>query len=712
MKKNALYFGIAALALLVVSCSKGHEIDTLDNQERVTMIDPWTAIDQSPYVIMEKGEGVPIIADLGQTKASMVVNSTYAKVQWSENDSFIMLGWNDYSQVFKVAEYATNTSGERVNFTTLYQTPPAPQHSIFGPSASSIKPGHDSDGDFFGFNIPVIQTAVAGKVKDEYLYSYAQTHFTGSDIDLDDTHHATFKSVLAFVRIRMTGNVVSSVKSITLRGVSSLAGDCVMVPSSDGTPFLTFSRQFVGDVPSPVVTLTGTFAANTDYYFAVAPGAQSSISLVFSDDNGHSITKVASNSVTFSRGAINDIPTIDLGDSFTDTEMATIKWNTATAGAAKPVTIAVIPDGFTAGEMSKYETLANAAMLALFNVEPFKTYKNYFNVYILKVASNESGARISDGTLEEQNRDCYFESTWGKTDYDNMAANEAIISSFVSTKCPDITGGLHTINEVPILVIINDARYGGRCHTSSTGFSYCLAPYTYEGGGISWSYPANEAVSDSNPNQGYHPTPVARFTEVGSNSGNWLNTMVHEFGGHCFSRLADEYWEGTIDKGAASYIDTHRWDNPPYYGVAYGLNVSATYANPGYDDPGKGDPYIKEGWQHLLDKAATLSNTDIRKARIGRFQGGGVSILNRWRSERISCMIDNRFYFSTFQRELIVKRIMTLAGESFNFDSFWNNDVAVDPVRDVVSSPVMGLTDPVPPRPMPLLPPPVFHTDW
>ena len=87
-------------------------------------------------------------------------------------------------------------------------------------------------------------------------------------------------------------------------------------------------------------------------------------------------------------------------------------------------------------------------------------------------------------------------------------------------------------------------------------------------------------------------------------------------------------------------------------------------------------------------------------------------MLNRWRSERVSCMIDNRFYFSTFQRYLIVKRIMSLAGVSMMsgaFDTmFWAKDNPIDPVRDVASSPVMGAPNPVRPRPVPMLPPPHY----
>ena len=77
----------------------------------------------------------------------------------------------------------------------------------------------------------------------------------------------------------------------------------------------------------------------------------------------------------------------------------------------------------------------------------------------MKVASNESGARIYDGTAEEQNKDCYFQSTWEREDYDHMSANANRITSFVKTFCPDLADGSRSINNVPILMLINDDRY-------------------------------------------------------------------------------------------------------------------------------------------------------------------------------------------------------------------------------------------------------------
>lgn len=701
MKKNALFALLAVVPLMVLSCAKEIAVEAPE-QERPTMIDPWTAIDQTPYMKNVAGDAGPLVAGFVQTKAYMEMNGAdnFAKVVWSPGDSFKMYG---YDSGFYGATYTTSGGGEKAIFTPNYSVSPSPQHSIFAPGSGSPMLGHDDNGVFFGLTLPDTQEAVAGKVKDDYIYSYARS--------INQSDNLTFKNIVGLVRFKMSGSAAAAVKSVTLRGATAIAGEFIIMPNSEGIPAISVTKNFGGE-RSATITLSGTFAPDTWYYFAVVPGVQTGLSLVFSDGMGHTTTKIASKTVTFAQGEISDLGTINLGSAFSDPavpDMSTIKFMSATAGAPKPVTLAVIPDGFTSAEMSKYEMLAKSAMNTLFNVEPFKSYKEYFNVYIMKVASNESGARITDGTTAEQNRDCYFESAWGGSTYNDMEANDTKIRDFVNANCPDILDATHTINEVPILLIINDSRYGGICHTSSTGFGYCMAPYTDNGGRLAWSYPSLEAVSDSDPAAGVVETPDSRKAEVGSNAGNWLNTMVHEFGGHCFSKLADEYWYNT-DRGATTYIFEHRYD---YLlgGVPFGLNVSATYLNPGYDDPG--DPaYIKEGWQHLLDNKDALVASNPLYSRIGVFQGGQVSVLNRWRSERVSCMIDNRFYFSTFQRELIVKRIMTLAGAAFDETSFWAKDVPTDPVRDIVSSPVMGVEDPVAPRIMPPLPPPVFHTDW
>lgn len=46
-----------------------------------------------------------------------------------------------------------------------------------------------------------------------------------------------------------------------------------------------------------------------------------------------------------------------------------------------------------------------------------------------------------------------------------------------------------------------------------------------------------------------------------------------------------------------------------------------------------------------------------------------------WRSEYMSCMIDNREYFNSQSRYLIVKRIMDMCGEEFTFEKFLAKDI-------------------------------------
>ena len=208
---------------------------------------------------------------------------------------------------------------------------------------------------------------------------------------------------------------------------------------------------------------------------------------------------------------------------------------------------------------------------------------------------------------------------------------------------------------------------------------------------LAWGYPEITAVSESDPLQGTRATTDEEYAALGINYGDWRNTLVHEFGGHAFSRLNDEYWYDTA-LDPVTEISGHNWPVP------FGLNISATYDSP--------------LWQaDLLDRKASLVQASPLYERLGVFQGGDYSSLNRWRCEKISCMIDNRFYFSMWQREIIVKRIMTLAGGTFNLQSFLALDDPTDPVRDVLVSGAPGAQArnaavvPI----MPPLPPPVLH---
>ena len=692
MSKRILW-AAAALAALV-ACEKSYEEPAASvvpeaEPENAT---PW--ILKNMFDEAEPANGAPFTfrADFGGTRAHIEMNEagTYAQSVWKAGDAARIFAIDLSSGGYQYAEMTAATGGASVEFNTPSGLTMGSPFYVTFPASSKVAKSNGRP--LFGVNIPAEQEAVAGGIKDGYTVAYVTVQST------DEFLH--FKNKVSLVRFRMSGAIASQVKSVTIKGISPLAGDAVLLVDSEGEASYTDRVSFGSDVKSLTVTLSGDFVAGQDYYLVLKPGTQSSFKMIFADGEGQSTTKI-STGFTFPEGRISDFGTIDLGDAFTDDNVSyePIPDMTATAGAAKPVTSAVIGDGFTKDQMSDFEMLAKAGIDALMNTEPYKSYSDYFNVWILKAASKESGASITDGNGNVTTFvDTYFGSKWGESSYSDMAANATEVYNFVSENCPDIKNGIHPIQEVPVLLIVNDERYGGICHSSSNGQGYGMVPWTGHGRALSWSFPSNMASTD-NPlptpvtnevlQANYRKTTAEEMAAIKTNSGDWRNTLVHEFGGHCFGRLSDEYWSATQLNYLSGPIDTQTWPVP------FGKNLAH-------------DPTAAPWKSDLLDyPLATLVEKDANYGRIGAFQGGGTYMYGRWRSEMISCMIDNRFYFSTWQRMLIVQRIMTLSGSTFDVESFWANDVTTDPVRDTNVSSVMGDMS-LPVQIMPPLPEPVL----
>ena len=210
-----------------------------------------------------------------------------------------------------------------------------------------------------------------------------------------------------------------------------------------------------------------------------------------------------------------------------------------------------------------------------------------------------------------------------------------------------------------------------------------------------WSFPKYQAVNPMDDSEGYRETTNAERDKMGRNVGDWRNTFLHEFGGHGYGRLTDEYWNTSSESGPGA-VNGHAWSVP------YSLNVSGFYDSA----PWKED---------LLDRRDEWVQINPDYERIGRFQGGKTSMYYRWRSEMTSCMIDNRPYFNLWSRILIVRRIMQKVGMTFDMDDFISKDVTTDPIRptadttpeEIQRRAARALMVPE----MPMLPPPVFHED-
>lgn len=159
------------------------------------------------------------------------------------------------------------------------------------------------------------------------------------------------------------------------------------------------------------------------------------------------------------------------------------------------VDIAITGDGYTASELAKFRN--DAALIAnrIFDQDPYRAYKTYFNVHRVDVASNQSGA---DHPERQSFVDTAFDATYncGGSQRRICVNQTRVIARLQSTLAP----GEYDI----MLVIVNDSEYGGSggsvavasTHTSTVelvlhevGHSFGLLADEYDYGGTNCASP-------------------------------------------------------------------------------------------------------------------------------------------------------------------------------------------------------------------------------
>ena len=596
-------------------------------------------------------------AEVPETRSRLDFEETQARVLWTGGDAFKMykMASGKYSQttyttqddgVVSATFSTTKRLAEDDSYTSIY---PAAVYSVY----------RKDDDIQLRIPVPPTQEAVPGGVQEGLNFAAAWS--------ASQDENLKFRNLMSYVRFRLSGAAVTTLQSVTFDAGKTVAGDAALY-FQDGEVHFEYPNNFPASTyeRSNTVTLSGTFVEGQDYCIAMVPASLTGgFTLTFSDGEGRLIEKHSSKALTLARSRIVDFGTIDLGDTWSADDQV-IRYVTQTEGRKKNV-IAILADGFQSEELDLFESLAKDAVDYMFSVEPYKTYKEYFTVYLCRVASNESHAGIID---ENGNIltpvDNYFGSRWPEKSYSNMTADDGTVMSYLSSHIPEIVSGELAQIDVPAVLLINDDRYGGICHVKGNGWSYAQVPYQYFGKKtIRWSFPAVQAVNVQDDSQGSRPTTTEEKDEMGQMVGDWRNTFLHEFAGHGYGRLADEYWKATTKYTKPGAIASHSWT------VSYALNVSGYYGSV----PWKAD---------LLDHLDEWTARNPDYGRIGIWHGGHTSLYYRWRSEKTSCMIDNRPYFSTWQRILIVRKIMEKTGETFDMDEFIAKDVTVDPIRPVV----------------------------
>lgn len=285
----------------------------------------------------------------------------------------------------------------------------------------------------------------------------------------------------------------------------------------------------------------------------------------------------------------------------------------ATKGNKGGINIVLLGDGFSAKDIASGEYLNDIKQEVeyFFGIEPYKTYRDYFNVYTAIPLSTESGV----GTVNtiRYNR---FNTTF--TGGVGLKANYDEVFSY-ALGAPTVNKG--NLNQTLIIIVPNSTDYGGICQMWEDGSAIAFCPKS------TYGYPLDTR-----------------------------GVIQHEAGGHGFGKLGDEYiyHNAFIDACDCSCC-------------GHVLEFNGAKSLDWYDNLELTGKMHSVGWSHLIFDDRYSDIVDI-------YEGGYMHNRGVFRSEPNSCMNNDIPYYSTISRESIVKRIKAYAGEAYSFEDFVKND--------------------------------------
>ena len=219
---------------------------------------------------------------------------------------------------------------------------------------------------------------------------------------------------------------------------------------------------------------------------------------------------------------------------YTNGQKVTLNQATA-AGCSNYFNIVILGDGYQKKDLAvggKFEKSARSAMDSFFSIEPYKSFKDRFNVYMVAYESTDEGTDIKSSGIE---KDTYFGS---------YCQGDGNTAAYVADTAP-------VINAVKSAVGSADAQY----YRSIA----ILLVNTDENAG-STGYPFRDAKSGFV--NGYASFAIA---VLAANSTGTNGLIKHEAGGHAFGRLADEYYTNGNTASSANMTDLSNWHAKGWY---------------------------------------------------------------------------------------------------------------------------------------------------
>ena len=286
---------------------------------------------------------------------------------------------------------------------------------------------------------------------------------------------------------------------------------------------------------------------NIKNYMLSCSGAgvsQSGNIFTFSENAGAERTVNVECQATIPSGSLNFYKSITLTQKATGTSLSKTYYddgqkvvlNKADAsGCSYYFNIVILGDGYQKKDLvvgGKFERSARSAMDSFFSIEPYKTFKDRFNVFMVAYESADEGTDIKSAGIE---KNTYFGSYCQGGG--NTAAYVADVNTVINAVRSAVGSGDVTYYRSIAIVLVNTDENAG-----STGY-----PYRKDNSGFV---------------NGYSSFAIA---VLAANSTGTNGLVKHEAGGHAFGRLADEYYTNGNTAGSANKTDLSNWHKIGWY---------------------------------------------------------------------------------------------------------------------------------------------------
>ena len=283
-----------------------------------------------------------------------------------------------------------------------------------------------------------------------------------------------------------------------------------------------------------------------------------------------------------------------------------------TATKGNGVNLVFMGDCFDARDiaMGSYLDGINEAIEYYFAIEPYHTYRDYFNVCTIVGMSNDSGLGTMNTIKEAKFGSQYM--NYGISPNTNILFEYAYKAP---TVCDD------NIAQSLIVLIENTSEYGGQCLLWDDGSSIAICPMSSD------AYPYD-----------------------------YRGIVQHEAGGHGFGKLGDESIEHNSFVTSCGFCGDAS------------IIVRQAHSRSWYQNLSLTEDIEKVSWSHLIFNPKYSNMVDV-------YEGGYFHTRGIFRSEPNSCMNNYIPYYSAISRQEIVKRIKCYAGEEFDINEFYANDV-------------------------------------